>query len=324
MRLAGPDPQHRSGLLLGVGSGARMGWGEIAPLPGFSRHGLSACEGQCRKLADVLLGLPVQTEWQYLSGALQALHRQLHMPFSAVRLGLEMALLELLELRGLTALPGPAAARHLVRITPLLQGDAGRLPGLAAALDSPEVVKLKVARRPLAEEIALVERLCDLLPGHCRLRLDANRGWSHGQALAFLRSIPTKRIEFIEEPTPEPDDFATLYEASGVPYALDETLQDQHYHWQARPGLGSLVLKPTLAGGAERCALLAQQAARRGIPSVVSASYESALGMDFLRRLAARVQPGGWAGLDTLSSFRGSPWPGPGRANTTRLWGLRR
>ena len=145
-----------------------------------------------------------------------------------------------------------------------------------------------------------------------RLRLDANQAWSEAEAAEFADEISrtpwtgasslAARIEYVKEPLCSEAATAralgTFAERAQIPYALDETLFDDGHSADlfgadgAGRGAAALVLKPTRIGF-ERSAQLAAEAARLGIPCVVSAAFESGLALCHLAIFASVLPSGG-------------------------------
>ena len=57
----------------------------------------------------------------------------------------------------------------------------------------------------------------------CRIRLDANGGWSVAEALASLRMLEPVGLELCEEPVSGLDQVTEVCEQTLVPVAIDET-----------------------------------------------------------------------------------------------------
>ncbi len=162
----------------------------------------------------------------------------------------------------------------------------------------PGVVKLKVGRLPVLEEVARVGMAMARFPG-AMFRLDANGAWSLEEALAFAQAVPPERVAFIEEPLRDAAGYEQFDAASPVGYALDESLVRQAPVF--RPGLKALVIKPMALGGLRVALDLIALAYRHGRYAVVSSVFESGVGVRQLAALAAARTPGVPAGLDTYA-----------------------
>ncbi|MDO8932940.1 MAG: o-succinylbenzoate synthase [Rhodocyclaceae bacterium] len=275
---------ERTGLIVHLVAGERQGWGEIAPLPGFSREILAEAQAETRRWLERWLSRnpPAAPE----------------LPAVAFGIGCALA-----ELDGRL----PEAADYATASLRTCAADAvqpsATLAKLKLGLGAPEHDALAVN--------ALFANAPDLV-----LRLDANRAWTLAQAQAFARGVKPEyrsRIEFLEEPCATPQESLAFAAEAGIAVAWDETLREPEFALTSQPGLRAVVVKPTLTGGPERCRELVDQAHALGLTAVISSSIESSLGLTQLARLAAWLTPQTTPGLDTLAMMKAQvlrPWPG--------------
>ncbi|MFD1802320.1 o-succinylbenzoate synthase [Mixta tenebrionis] len=280
---------QREGLLVQLQEGERQGWGEIAPLPGFSHETLTqAQQAGVAWLADWRAARPVAES---------------HLP--SVAFGLSCACA---ELRG--ELPEAASWQS----AQLCQGDPDELL-LQLAAQRPPCAKMKVGLYETARDAIQVALLLEALPT-LPLRLDANRSWTLEKARRFAdRLTPAQRarIAFIEEPCRTPEESLRFAAESGIAIAWDESLRQPDFQLSAQPGVVAVVIKPTLSGGIARLRHIVAGAQRLGLQVVISSALESSLGLTQLARLARWLTPHATPGLDTLSLMRQQlvrRWPG--------------
>lgn len=155
-----------------------------------------------------------------------------------------------------------------------------------------EVLKLKVGLRPLPEDIAQLQSLCQNLPAGIMLRLDANGAWSYEQAAEFLNAVSDLPIESLEEPLaqPTPNRLAELQKITSIALALDESLPMlMSVYSLSGLGVKRIILKPTVLGGPLSTLSLARQAQKSGLQVVVTSTLESAVGLHAAAQLAAAV-----------------------------------
>ncbi len=271
IRFAGHPLEAREGLLLRFDLDGQVHYGDCCPLPGFSSDSLAqnrdALLAFCRGETDAET-LPPAGRFALDSGRLLCQPQR--------------------------RLPPPTV--------PLLAGEQAQiLARLAGLPQPPRLAKLKVARAPVEQEIALVHAILARAPG-LRLRLDANRGWSFDQAATFAASVPLERIDFVEEPCATLEESLALYRQHRLPLALDETTQAPDYHYRPLPGVTALVLKPTILGGIDRLAGIIDAAHHDGVRCVLSSSFESNLGLAAIAALARQLTPEQTPGLDTLEA----------------------
>lgn len=280
----------RDGLVVCLGEEGRDGWGEIAPLPGFSQESLEACR---------------QATLAWLEAWCYGQHPPLP-SLPAVAFGLSFALAELEQQL-------PVAGEY--RTAPLCTGDPDELFSLLAALPGEKVAKVKVGLYEAVRDGMLVNLLLEAVPD-LRLRLDANRAWTPLKAQQFAKYINPAwrdRIAFIEEPCHTRDASRAFAADSGIAIAWDESLREPDFRFVAEPGVRAVVIKPTLTGSLQAVRAQVQAAHAAGLEAVISSSLESSLGLTQLARIAAWLTPGTLPGLDTLSLMQAQlirPWPG--------------
>lgn len=250
----------REGLLIRRTDERGEAWGEAAPLPGYSDE----------TLAEVIEAARRQ-HWNRFA-CLQFAHDSLDLPFPCGRIAVGALLSDV----------GASDIHRLAHVAELPHS----------------VVKLKVARGPLQDDLNRVQSLLETLRPNQRLRLDANRGWTFDQALQFCDAITDDRIEYLEEPTGDPDDFERLWHATQMPYALDETLR--HATDLGRfPHAATWIIKPTLLGGRVQL----ERFFDGPTPCVFSAAFESGIGITNIARLAQVYSATEPAGLDTYRAL---------------------
>lgn len=241
-------------------------WGDAAPLPGWSRETLDDV-GRCLAQREDLVPASLQCAFEALEGEWTVLRSEV--PLNALLAGNESQILE----GALRAFCG--GCRCLKIKTP--EVDPARLPELLNAIN----------------------RETD---GGCQLRLDPNRAWSFDETIRLAEKLSHFPIEYLEEPLAESSRLPELISRSACPIALDETLREISPAELSRfQGAAALVLKPTLIGGFDRSREFAAEGEKLGMVSVVSAAYESGVGIHALGRFAVSLPLISSAGLDTYS-----------------------
>jgi O-succinylbenzoate synthase len=282
--------KSRDGLVVRLCEAGREGWGEVAPLPGFSLESLAEAERQTLDWVDDWLA-GNNPDWPSAPSA---------------AFGLSCAQAELTgEL--------PLAAEY--RAAPLCTGDPDELFAMLQALPGDKVAKVKVGLYEAVRDGMVVNLLLEAI-GDLRLRLDANRGWTPLKARQFAKYVNPEfrsRIAFIEEPCQTREQSREFARESGIAIAWDESLREADFTFEAEPHLAAVVIKPTLTGSLERVQQQVAQARAAALEAVISSSIESSLGLTHLARIAAWLTPGTLPGLDTLSLMEAQlvrPWPG--------------
>ncbi len=283
LHLRGQVITERTGLLLCLeeDSGA-TGWGEAAPLPGFSREILLDARADLQFGAEMWIEgtTPAESACPSADFALRAAVANLH--------------------------PAENTSTSLT-VNALLSGNQADILARAGELHAQgyRAAKLKVGTTAPDADAELTRAVRATLHPDVRLRLDANRAWTWAQALRFAERIEDCAIEYIEEPLDDPAQLLEWREKTALPYALDETLQEAtwkppHDREKLQPlfqQAAAWVWKPTLA---HESLVQALQSTGANPPIILSAAHESGVGIAAIARLAARYSgPDTPVGLDT-------------------------
>ena len=311
-----------------------VGWGEASPLPGLHAESTEEAGAQLRVVAALLdgggvdgRGVRVPAELPLLGGAVGAWLRDVvgvraaNALAPSVRFAVESAALGALAnasgekkktlaetlLRG--AATFPAAEMNA------LVGDAANTPeksrggGDVSRRRGSHVLETQGCARGDGAEGARADaaRLLAVrraVGPDVRLRADANRRWSLNDALTFGLQVADANLEYVEEPVACLEDLAAFHCTTGVPVALDESVDDATRRamnagasvaaataefFEPTFGVVALVLKPSVLGGFEPCAAAAAAARNRGVAAVVSAAFESGVGVAACAHLAAAL-----------------------------------
>jgi O-succinylbenzoate synthase len=291
LTLGGITLFQREGILLRLSSDdGSEGWGETAPLPGFSAEGLVDATAQLRRLAVSIVDREVKQDWVDPYGEFG---RGLDGVAPSVRFGLEQAVWNLYgdsTGRSLAALMAPSP-REVVPVNGLLAGSPAKVLEEARLMSGAgyRSIKLKVGTATVDEDAALVRALGEELGEGISLRLDANRAWDYEEAAEFVRVTAGVRFEYVEEPLADPARLPGLVREFSVPVALDESLIEMEPEKVEETFAVAFVLKPTLLGGFSRTLRVARRALRLGVTPVISSAYESGVGTAALVALAASI-----------------------------------
>lgn len=193
----------------------------------------------------------------------------------------------------------------------------GTVPAVAASdvghvlarYDGVGTVKVKVAEcgQGLEDDVARVAEVRRLAP-EVRIRVDANQGWDHEQALTALQALAPYGLEYAEQPVPGIEGLARLREEldrRGLPVliAADEAVRKESDPLAvARAGAADLIIvKAQTLGGPRRVLRLVAEA---GLPAVVSSALDTSVGLAVGASLAAALPQLPYAcGLGTASLF---------------------
>ena len=252
----------REGILLRDGER----WGDAAPLPGWSRETLDDVRISLERGED-LVPASLRCALEAIQENWSPLHNEV--PLNALLDGNE---------------------------TQILAG------ALRAFCEGCRCLKIKTSGVDSARLPDLLSDITRETDGMCQLRLDPNRAWSFDETLRLADKLSQFPIEYLEEPLADSSRLPELISRSACPIALDETLREiSPAELTQFQGAAAVVLKPTLMGGFARSREFATEGEKLGMVSVVSAAFESGVGIHALGRFAATLPLISSAGLDTYS-----------------------
>lgn len=284
------------------------GFGEVAPLDGWSEESLNDAQEQVRELRAALTGRDVLPGVEKLDGKMNSWFEEMNLRRS-VQFGMEMAVLNLIAgARQSTLFQSVShAGRHdYVRVNALLDGTTEEVARQAEKFkeDGFMDMKLKV-RGPVDESVEKVRAVNNVLQGEALLHLDANQAWELEEAVRFGREIECSAVAYIEEPLKHVYETPEFYRETMIPVALDESLAKLSFdEFKSMDGVDVIILKPALLGGIEKTWQYMRQAQSLGLSAVISSSFESGLGILTLANLASCTVRDQAAGLDTLKWFK--------------------
>jgi len=280
--------QRKGVLVRAVTEQGAVGWGEAAPLPGFSAETLDDVLAGARDVFAPWPDARISVSDTDLGKTLQGLPLGAESPPS-LRFAIESAVVEgIAEATG-TAVPDMLGARRsTLSLNALISHSEG--PSRAAELheEGYRAVKVKVGRAAVAEDTARVRAIRDALDPSVALRLDANRAWSLDQAVSVGEQLSDLKIDYVEEPLADPAQLRDLVARTGLSVALDETTRETSPAiLRELPSVSAVVLKPTLLGGLRATWDWCRVADETGATPVLSAAYESGVGLRMIVALAA-------------------------------------
>ncbi len=260
-------------------------WGEVSPLPGFSRESLSFVEMEIKNYFAL---------WALTGDAPKTVQSP------SVAFGLSCAKEMLME--GVTAQKIRSSEIALPSSYPLLSVDT-----LSDYIQSTRMfdVKLKVNPQNLDKAINVINQSVEHAKQRLRCRIDANRSLSFAQAVRLVSDIPSSALYYFEEPLSSVAELDEFVIKTGAPIALDESLQQATYWDECKrlKGVKAWVIKPMLCGGLDDVKNKVDFANAHEIEVVISSVYEGLIGWTQLCILANKVAPNRPAGLDTQKAF---------------------
>lgn len=195
--------------------------------------------------------------------------------------------------------PGPV--RSTVAVNGIVPALAPAAAAARAVGSGCSTIKIKVAGpgSTVVDDIARVAAVREALP-QATLRVDANGGWTVGEAASALAELAGIGLEYAEQPCATVEELAELRSRGlGVPIAADESIRRAEDPFRVRDaGAADIaVLKVQPLGGVRACLRLAEDL---GLPVVVSSAVETSVGLAAGVALAAALPTLPYAcGLET-------------------------
>lgn len=199
--------------------------------------------------------------------------------------------------------PRPVRDRVAVNgLVPALAPDRAAAVGARAVAAGFSCLKIKVGPGVDDDRVAAVR---DAVGPHVRLRLDANGTWDLDGAAGALRQLARHGLELVEQPVTTLDDLARLRRRVDVAVAADESVRglDDARELARLEAADAVVVKVQPLGGVAPAMAVAEAA---GVPAVVSALYETSVGVAAGLALAAALPELPYAcGLGTAALLAG-------------------
>ncbi|MDA3844082.1 MAG: o-succinylbenzoate synthase [Candidatus Kapabacteria bacterium] len=295
---------NRDGLIVELtADNGLVGLGDCAPFPNLHDETIDVCIEDIRIKKTLIIHRSVSDSVDEVL----SLYDDLKCPPS-VRFALDCALINIAAANsdtGFSEFINPAR-RSNIEVNGLLTGNDDDILNEAERLIKAgfSVLKLKVGRRSIADDISAVRKLQLIIGNNVKLRADANRAWSFDQAVEFAEGVSDRNLEYIEEPIDEPERISELFVKTGLPMAFDESLYGKSIEEiKIFEGLGVFVLKPSVLGSIKNTLRFIEFADRNNIKPVISSAFESGIGLYALAGLASCTKLPAAAGLDTYKWF---------------------
>lgn len=296
---------YRSGFIISLtDESGNISYGEISPLPGFSKESLEEAEQELIKISKFL----------YVSDQIEDLHSLStliddYQLSPSVRFGIEQAVFSSLLKRDHSLLAKLSLRfQSEISVNAVIGLGSNSFSKIQGKVNSGyTTIKIKMGRDNFEDDLNLIKDIRLKLGENIKIRLDVNGKWSFEEARFHLDMLKPYNIEYIEEPCKGVENLVTLAGDSPVPVAIDESLQDINNAYsilESSPVL-FLIIKPMITGGFSAVSELISQAALYNKNIIISSSFETPVGKNLLVFLASTVHHAYAHGLDTSGLFTG-------------------
>lgn len=189
-------------------------------------------------------------------------------------------------------LPVPALLRDSIPVNATVPAVAAEdVRGVLDRFPGSRTAKVKVAEpgSTLADDVARVRAVRQVLGVEGRIRVDPNAAWSVDEAEHALRRLAPSDLEYVEQPCATVEELAELRRRIRdlrIPVAADESIRRAADPEAAARAVDVVIVKAAPLGGVRAALGLA---ARLGRPAVVSSALDTSVGLAMGAHLAAAL-----------------------------------
>ncbi|WP_394554271.1 o-succinylbenzoate synthase [Agromyces sp. MMS24-JH15] len=191
-------------------------------------------------------------------------------------------------------LPAPPGVRDAIRVNATVPSvDPDEVAAVLERFPGCRTAKVKVAGgdQVLAQDVARVRVVREVLGPEGRIRLDANGGWNVDEAEHAIHALAEFDLEYVEQPCATVEELAEIRRRTkymGIPIAADESVRRAADPLAvAEAGAADLlVVKAQPLGGIRRALRIIRDA---GLPVTVSSALDTSVGLAMGAHLAAAV-----------------------------------
>ncbi|RLA65757.1 MAG: hypothetical protein DRQ88_08640 [Epsilonproteobacteria bacterium] len=286
----------------------KRGIGELSPLKGFSKKDLPQLKIELEKNLFYIIDTPFKVDDIDFKKPFFNLFKAPTVINSNVLFCIEGAILSWLETTHAKLLQNFFKLKNFnfaVPLNGLLIGEEKDLDKTIEEWNSAGLtsIKVKIGRKSIKEELALIWNIYKKSHGKITLRLDANQNFDSEDFRFFAKNLPLKIIDYIEDPIPNFHQLDQAITGLKIPIAIDENILE--HKDRITPFVKTWVIKPSLVGGYSKAVELIEEAAKRKIKTVISSSFETNLSLKYLALLAKHQNDFAETpcGLDTFRYF---------------------
>jgi o-succinylbenzoate synthase len=275
-------------------------FGELSPLPGLNSESLNDAYSQLTELLPRFANLELATSNFKLDVELFDLLKLdgFSKLYPSVQFCIESLLLNYAIDLKLVSRPSE------IRMNSLLIPDGESIDTQIQSWRDQKIdtVKIKIGRQDLGTDINLINEIISKTSNTLKLRLDGNRSFTKDSLAKLLMEIDLSRVEYLEEPLINIEEWEEISKIFNVSIALDESLLEEK---KIATNCSAWVLKPALHGALSNSIRLIKEANDKNIYCVVSSIFHTSYGIESLKVIASFQNSLKETdhGLDTLKYF---------------------
>lgn len=301
------DLCERTGFIIRLeDSEGNIGYGEAAPLDGFSYETLDEAENEIKSFITNFHNFNVDFDYSRLEYNLES--HNIKSP--SFLLAFEQALFPLLITSGNLSLKILGIESiHGIKFNGLVDttDERNTLKRIENLLKKGfNTIKLKIGRAKFIDDLKIIKFVDARFGNACKLRLDVNGKWSKEEAIENLKNLYGFNIEYVEQPCEQLNDLMFLIEHSPVQIAVDESIKSiyQLNKIVDEGAFENIVVKPMQLGQFFELIKIINRAKKSGINIILSSTFETNLGKLVLLFLSQYTDPEICHGFATDGIFK--------------------
>jgi len=247
-------------------------------------------EAICTYIAPAILGKPVESD---LGAVIAASIRNNTSAKAAVEMAWQDLRAQSLSVPLYRLLGGTETPRELPNDITISAGSTDSMTesALSAISDGFAILKIKLGTNPKTDARQLIDLYNNIKSHKILLRVDANQGWSAGEAIGIIRAWEALPIDIIEQPTPSWDieGLAKVKASTDLPIAADESVFSPHDALRVIQSRAADVINIKLmkCGGLGPALEICKLCEEHGLECMVGCMLEGEVSINAARQLAA-------------------------------------
>ncbi|MEE9432118.1 MAG: o-succinylbenzoate synthase [Melioribacteraceae bacterium] len=260
-----------------------IAFGEVSPLPGFSKENIQDCEDRLEQFSISII--------QSFNNP-QKLNEELKIfdNIPSLKFGLEQVIISLMLNNNLyyfdtTNFKESIKVNGSIGFENLTETEEHIEKTLLRGIST---LKLKVGRTNFEEDLSIITMIKKRFGNKIKLRLDVNGKWSFDEAKNNLRKIEQFELQYVEQPVKDKFELLELAKQSEIKIAPDESIQtiDDAIDFINSDLIDFIILKPSIRLGIFNTLKVLNLAKQKDVVPIITTSFETAIGRNMLLSLA--------------------------------------
>ena len=290
-RISNLTIHSRNGVYIVYDNGDFIAYGEIAPLPGFSKESIDQVVSVLIENQKNLEHAILKNEAEQLIAILDSIHN-----FPSLSFGLDALLLDLNSKKNSTSLHKNVGITHhnsvKVNGTIGIQNVKSSISKAHSLInEGVDTLKLKVGVDH-AKELEIIAALRDHY-STIKIRIDANQAWDPKMAIQCLKDFEKYKIEYCEQPVCKFDinGLKKVKNEVAIPIAADESVRSFHHAKELvkANACDIIILKPSLFGRIKNCLIAKKLCDSNKMDIVITTAFDTIVGRTITALLASNL-----------------------------------